>query len=101
MVEMGPGGSEAALRKLLSPWSGGQRRVHILARVWGFAGGSQGNRPRSSVGALSRGLLALSTPHPPTHTSLLLLPWEGLGVRATGSSSSSGNKGSLSLVSPP
>lgn len=70
------------------PWSGGQRRVHVSARVWGLLVEIKGIDP-GPLGGLELGLLALSAPCPPD-TSLLLLPWEGLGVKRPGSSSSSG-----------
>ena len=76
MVEMGRGlrGRPQKAR----PWSRGQRRVHVSACVWDLLVEIKGVDP-GPLGGLELELLALSAPRPPD-TSLLLLPWEGLGV---------------------
>ena len=47
------------------PWSGGQRRVHVSARVWGLLVEIKGIDP-GPLGGLELGLLALSAPPPQT-----------------------------------
>ena len=82
------------------PWSGGQRRVHISARVWGLLVEVKGIDP-GPLGGLESGLLALSTPHPPTHFPVTS-PLGGAGSRATRVQFQFRELGgSLSLVSPP
>ena len=81
------------------PWSGGQRRVHVSARVWGLLVEIKGIDP-GPLGGLELGLLALSAP-PPRHFPSTS-PLGGAGSQATRVQFQlRGLGGSLSLVSPP